>query len=378
MKRYGRTRRGIPLGEGKIKKRILFSLQENKRLGAGKIAERTNISRATLVKRLPELLKEGYVARDQTTREYYLSGKGLQEISHLQTLEWFEDHSQEIQRQGMIEGRIYDEHGLWITRVLAGGELPPEDLPLPTPVSTSLYLSKEFYESYDRAEASARVYDGLDVKKARAQVLEASIGHLVQEFMIMNLVERCLNLAEWHRAYEKSEIKRKPPSFDLESILGFNLGLIFRYDGKKMAEEWLREARAPEAVREREKVGYRLTGILLLYMASTRVSTPNFSNEDLFDLMAKGELLPVDEAKKLRRLYVKVWGGRMGKSERIISKSPERRKVRKERKAFLKIALEYLHKGDALKLAPHVSIDTTSNALDFSQNLSAPVTRAHQ
>lgn len=317
---------------------MLLALKE-RRLGAKELAERTNISRVTLTKHLPELSAGGYLKRESDTLAYCLSDKGLSEIDQLKEIEWFKKHNHEEYLSGTVEGRLEVLDGLWMGRVMSDS-----DLPLPIPAIASVYLSEEFAPSFDYARYIDRAH-GVGSKSIPKRLLDGTVGDLVKQFWIMNQQEWLMRLVEWHVAYEKGETRQRPPPFNLESILGFNLGVTFRYDGKDAIEKWHMDPTSAERAR------CRLLGVLLLRMTFTSIGTTHFSYEKLLKLMS-GTILSTEEGNKILQLLVKIYGRRQvqgtgGSTKRSFPSERERHRAIKE---LATIALSYLQKGRALAL----------------------------
>lgn len=348
MKTYARADRGIHLNNEEIKNRILTVLKERP-LRAGELAKRTNISRMTLTKRLPQLEKQEYLFRDPQTRTYSLAEKGTHELDRLQDLEWFSNRQHEVYLPGQISG------GLDLTDILpgvAGRSLGP----LPIPVSASLYVSKEFERDYHLTEEMLKYTKNYGDKTARRKLLERTAGGPIEEFFFRHLWERCIKLVKWNVGYKKREIGEPPPPLDLDSVLGFSLGLTFRYDGRKAIETCRKDPMLLESMR------CRLVGYLLLDMSFYERVSYNFTYGEMLKHMGKGGLIPKNDAKRILRLIERIHGKRIvgvGKDEDFNprwNRHPTRG-VRKAVKVLLRIALGYLKKGGGLKDHPTLSLD---------------------
>jgi len=357
--RSARAGRGIRLGEAEVKRRVLSALEDGS-LNANSLSTSTNVSRVTLTKRLPPLLRDEYIVRDPKSRAYHLGERGRHELDRLREMKWFEEHSHEVYLSGVIEGKLDVLEPFWIGRIQLEGS------PTPIPMPASIYVSREFADNYDRGEAFLKYHDGLGPKKARAVMLEGTMGDLAQQFMLRNLAERCLNLAEWHKSYEFRDTRAKPPPFNLESILGFNFGVTFRYNGKGALRRWSENPLSKENLREQSKAKHRLVSFLLIRMALGTEGTAIFSSRDYLDLMKDGGLISPEEARELKKLYDNMWTRVIVKKkrERGIARYETRHtgprgslSFKKAQDAFLKIALRHLWKGEGLATPPSMPLD---------------------
>jgi len=329
---------GIRLGNKEVRKRVLLALR-SKKLGAKALAERTRISRVTLTKHLPELLNDGCVMRDRNTLAYCLGEKGLSEIDQMKEDEWFEKHKREEYLSGAVEGKLEVLDGLWVGRATSNS-----DLPLPIPAIASVYLSEEFVPSFNYARFIDRIH-GVGSKTIPRRLLEGTVGDIVKQFWILNEQEWMIRLVEWHVRYQRKETKVRPPPFNLESVLNFNLGVTFRYEGKAAVEKWRNDPASAEKAR------CRFLGVLLLRMAFSYVMTTDFSYEKLVKLMT-GTILSNEEGKKILQLLIRIHGkreveGTGGSTRRSF---PSERESHRATKELATIALTYLQKGQALAI----------------------------
>jgi predicted transcriptional regulator len=342
---------GVRLGYEEIRRRVLATLDSHS-LGAKKLSEETGISRVTLTRRLPNLVSEGYVKRDQKTRKYSLTEKGLHEIDRLKEHEWLQKQERGVRHSGWVKGKLDTSDPFWIGAMQADANLP-----LPIEALASVYVSEELAHSFDNAQYIDRIY-GVGSKTIPGRLLEGTVGHLMKKFWIENLTEWLLLLVTWHNQYKYGEVKQEPPPFSLESVLGFDFGVSFRYEGKDAVRRWLNDPKS------REKARSRLVGVLLLRMAFSNLVTPYFSYEDLLDLMGEGGILPIEEAKRLKKLIITIHGETKLKRQKEGSMTRRyngprmsTKRYNKARDHLLRIALEYLQKGEALELGPFRTID---------------------
>ena len=73
------------------------------------------------------------------------------------------------------------------------------------------------------------------------------------------IMKRIWRIVNWHKtfdAYGKDEGMMKPPPFDLDNLLGFDLALTIQYKGKELMQ----------GIEERLKAGRGLVGAILLRM----------------------------------------------------------------------------------------------------------------
>jgi len=342
---------GVRLGDEEIRRRVLTTLKDHS-LGSKKLSEQTSVSRVTLTRHLPNLVSEGYVNRDRKTQKYSSTEKGLHEIDRLQELKWFGNQERGVYLSGIVKGKLDASAPFWI-----GAIQLDEDLPLPIEARASVYISKELAPSFDYAEYIDRIH-GVGSKSIPGRLLEGTVGDLAKKFWIRNLAEWLVQLVTWHNRYKYGEVKQKPPPFSLESILGFDFGVTIRYEGKDAAKRWLNDPKS------REKARSRLVGVLLLRMVFSTVVTTHFSYEDLLDLMGEGGILLAKEAKRLKKLFVTIHGETKMRREKDGSMTGHghfpRRDTKQRQQArdnLLRIAIEYLQKGEALELGPIRAID---------------------
>lgn len=125
------------------------------------------------------------------------------------------------------------------------------------------------------------------------------VGPFAKSLLWDAIMQRMWALINWHKkfdAYGEDEGMEKPPPFDLDNLLGFDLALI-DYKGKALMQD----------IKERRKAGKRLVGAILLRIGSgVQEGVSDASTYDVVDFFDRAGLLDKSDADKLRGAFRKL------------------------------------------------------------------------
>jgi hypothetical protein len=216
------------------------------------------------------------------------------------------------------------------------------ELPLPIPVTTSIYATDELAFIFQQVEDDLLDYAYMGPRKVPAKLLKDATDPLVKRFVWMNILERVHMLMEWHGDHKLDPRIGKPPPLSVDSILGFDSSLMIRYEAKQLAKSG--------GIQELG-IRRRLAGALLLRLAcGPHETTPSSSSRDLIPLLQHGGLLDKKDAAKIRQHIPKARSGRFmlkrGSPEPISTAG---------REVILGVALRYLKEGHVLQIPKSIT-----------------------
>lgn len=261
---------------------------------------------------LDHFLKEREIYMDTVSRTYKLTEKGREELHRLDRMVRIQkivgEPSTVVYYDGLVDSLNEIEQDSIIQYFDMLGPLSlPEQMPLPASIDTGIYASKEVGMFLQLAEDWTRMLGQMKPgavvdKKVRKMIRTEVVGPFAKALLWDAIMERMWALINWHKHYEVDKKVEKPPTFNLDYLLGFNLAIIMEYEGKKLIDP----KNYREAI-EKRKAAKRLVGAILLRIGSgVQEGVDEASTYDVVDFFERGELLSHDDAEKLRSAFRKL------------------------------------------------------------------------
>jgi len=142
----------------------------------------------------------------------------------------------------------------------------------------------------------------LSSKKAQEEFLKVMTELVVKQFVWRAIWDQAGRMAELQRAFTRGETKLPAPPVNLDSLLGFDLTLTIRYEGKKSMTAKLGEIQKQQQI---HKIGNRLTGALLLSLGT---GSSVIQSKDLIHLLRRGDLIKGEDADRIMEVIPKKGG----------------------------------------------------------------------
>jgi predicted transcriptional regulator len=311
-------------------------------------------NRVTLSKYLIHGQESGEVQKDARTKEYALTPKGEDELERITTAKKAKHYP--VRYSGVVDSLNELEAG--DLRKIPG-LVSLNELPLPIPVTTSIYATDELAFIFQQVEDDLLDYAHVGSRKVPAKVLKDATDPLVKRFIWMNILERVQMLMEWHGDYKFDPRIEKPPPLSVDSILGFDSSLMIRYEAKELAKSG--------GIQELG-IRRRLAGALLLRLAcGPHETNPSSSSRDLIPLLQHGGLLDKKDAAKIRQHIPKAKSGRF-----MLKKGSPEPISRTGRKVILEVGIRYLKEGHVLQIPNGITPESLVRKL-FSRPKVYPV-----
>lgn len=318
-----RTRRA----PGEVKASIYRALDKHGRLGFVRLSESSRTNRVSLSKYIKHGLEAREIERDPITQEYYLTDDGRDELdAHVHHKSINQYHAKRIIQHPIRLSNSFLTLEPNVLKTDIDLDHALMNAPLPMPIDVITHGSSMLDSVFDRAEQTTRFLSpGLTSMQAPEEVLKGLIGSFARDLLWGIIMARIWNVLKehhalsgdgpWNRAVRAESrynaTENPPPLLKLENILGFDLDLTIRYDGKK-----LMSSRENQAVLERTHIADRLAGSILLDIAGRIGCDPEFNTErmidkmfplgvpsyyDLVPLLESGGLLSAQDIEKIRQ-----------------------------------------------------------------------------
>jgi hypothetical protein len=314
-------------------------------------ARKTGKNKATLNEYRFHGIEVGEIGKEGN--KYVLTPKGLDELERMRS-------RQAINQQDKFYGGRVDSSNELDSSLSVDGLLEPAEyiLPLPLPIDASVYGTEEMRFVFERGEDHLLYHNGVSPRNVSAEVLKGAVQGIAKQFVWSYIIERVWHLMLWHNVYVDKDGKQKPPPFTIDSILGFDLSLNVRYNGRALTKTGKTLFDASQIGMQRDRAAKRLVGCLLVYVGfGPWTEVTNANTGDMIPLLEKGGLLEKADATRIRTLLPMIhsWRERTKrrKHKSTIGRQPKPRITEKEREAahieILAIALRYLKEGGVLK-----------------------------
>jgi hypothetical protein len=292
-----------------VKAKIYTPLTKGK-LGFEEWRKASRIDRFTFNDYRRNGLDTGEIDKEPGGRgKYFLTSIGQVELDRI--VEEHKLRSQPVRYRGSFDSSNELDSLLYSTL-----EPPPDkyELPLPIPVQATLYGSKqlplmEFAEHVLAGKIVWRDENGrelpqerLSSKKAQEEFLKVMTELVVKQFVWRAIWDQAGRMAELQRAFTRGETKLPAPPVNLDSLLGFDLTLTIRYEGKKSMTAKLGEIQKQQQI---HKIGNRLTGALLLSLGT---GSSVIQSKDLIHLLRRGDLIKGEDADGIMEVIPKNGG----------------------------------------------------------------------
>jgi hypothetical protein len=283
------------------------------------LVEALGRNRVTVSEYLLHGQKENDIDRDPKTKEYHLTEKGKEEIDRILSdrarqkapfryhgkvgpgsgafVEWkfcFPPPSEWSQNGGdyyydmAVSVSGSSTYSVWTPR-----------LPLPVDLDASFYGSEEFREFFEGGERTFEEDFFLRPKKSKATILDDAVRPLAEAFFSFFLLQRFLDLLDWHSGSKERQRGEAPSPLTLESVLGFDMSVTIGHHGK---ERFLgRGVPSASEMKERFLITKRLVGALLLRAAYNRDLELGYP---YVDLMQTAGWLDKGDAEAINRSYL--------------------------------------------------------------------------
>ncbi len=286
----------------------------------------TGRSRPTLEAYLFKGIDDQEIVKNPQTRVYSLTSKGQDELRSLNKTvniqKIIDEPSTIVRYDGPVNSlNEIDEDSAMQYFDMLGPVSLPEQMPLPATVDAGIYGSKEIMVFLEMAEDRTKMIDHNLRGMERGAVLDKTVRKMVRSDFVRPfaksllwdaIMERMWALINWHKNFDtlgKDEGMMKPPPFDLDNLLGFDLALTIQYQGKALMQD----------LKEKRKVGKRLVGAILLRIGSgVNESVSIASTADLVDFFDNAGLLDKGDADKIRDAFRKLGYRRMFFTEKTV------------------------------------------------------------
>lgn len=321
-------------------KTSVYEQLKTQKLRFTKLVEASRRNKVTLSEYLTHGQELGEIAKDPRTREYFLTEKGEDELDRLegQRVEKESPIRYSGQVDSLNELSSYDFDSYQIDGLVAFGELP-----LPIPVTTAIYGSEELAFLFNRGKDHLLYHDGVSPRQLHKAMLKGPSYSLVKQFVWMHILERLWGLAQWHGEYRANSKYEKPPPFTLESIIGFDLSLTVRYEGKKLAKS--------QDMNEIRLTSRRFVGALLLRIGcGLTEGLSHTSTYEVITLLEEGGLLDGKDAAKVRRALRGTRPIRKRRAHGFETVHSSGGFGEPEQRIVLEVAIRYLKEGGILEI----------------------------
>jgi predicted transcriptional regulator len=318
----------------------VYAQLKTQKLRFTKLFTASGRNKVTLSEYLTHGQELGEIAKDPRTKDYYLTEKGQDELDRLEGQRVEKEspirYSGEVDSLNELSSYDFDSYQI-------DGLVRLNELPLPIPVTTAIYGSEELAFLFNWGKDHLLYHDGVSPRQLSKAMLKGPNYSLVKQFLWMHILERLWGLAQWHGEYRANSKYPKPPSFTLENIIGFDLSLTVRYEGKKLAKS--------QDVTEIKRTSRRFVGALLLRIGcGITEGLSHTSTYEVITLLEEGGLLDAKDAAKVRRA--------------LRGTRPIRRRVahgfetvhssggfgEPEQRIVLEVAIRYLKEGGILEI----------------------------
>ena len=330
----------------------------------------TGRSRPTLEAYLFKGIDDQEIEKNPRTRVYSLTDKGRDELRNLDKKASIQKIIDEPSTIVCYDGPVdslneIDEYSAIQYFDMLGSLSLPEQMPLPVSVDAGIYASKEVGIFLELAEDWTKTIDhklrgmgpsAVVDKTVRKMIRTDLVGPFAKSLLWDAIMQRMWALISWHKTFDtygQDEGMEKPPPFDLDNLLGFDLAITIDYKGKALMQD----------IEERRKAGKRLVGGILLKIGSGVYEGVSIaSTADFVDFFDRAGLLDKSDANKLRGAFRKLGitktvfrrkrgiGSWTGESSRNPN-NPD------GRKAVLEVACRYLAEGRVLQMPTGVTAE---------------------
>jgi hypothetical protein len=283
----------------------------------------------------------GEVEKDPASENYRLTAKGRDELDRIASNEEMRDAP--IRYTGHVDS-LNELLGISALSHFDGFRkketIPLEKMPLPFGVDATVYGSLEIAPMFEELEEFILDHPALlssSVRKARRLVLKEEVIPAGRQLLWASVLDRLWMLTEWHMLYAgKPKEIQKPPPPSLGSILGFDLSLVMRYEGKRLIKEGPRKA---------YQAGRRLVGAIVLRLGVGMYET-------------KGSVSTYHVLRFLERC------GLIGeKDARVIHRAFKDFPQKSARKVIAEVACRYLQDGGVLRPPKDMTLEQLAEML---------------